>query len=68
MIRHNQKVPEDVTFIREKTYTLPITLESGSGKTEWNWENRKFAERGLFRVRRDLRAEVVLVVGVRAHP
>ena len=29
MIRHNQKVPEDVTFIREKTYTLPITLERG---------------------------------------
>ena len=26
--KHNQKAPEDVTFIREKTYTLPITLAS----------------------------------------
>ena len=24
--KRNQKAPEDVTFIREKTYTLPITL------------------------------------------
>ena len=28
--KHNQKAPEDVTFIREKTYTLPITLERES--------------------------------------
>jgi hypothetical protein len=27
--KHNQKAPEDVTFIREKTYTLPITLARG---------------------------------------
>ena len=25
--KHNQKAPEDISFIREKTYTLPITLE-----------------------------------------
>ena len=25
--KHNQKAPEDVAFIREKTYTLPITPE-----------------------------------------
>ena len=29
MEKHNQKAPEGVTFIREKTYTLP----SGSAKT-----------------------------------
>ena len=27
--KHDQKAPEDVTFIREKTYTLPITLARG---------------------------------------
>ena len=27
--KHNQKAPEDVAFIREKTYTLPITLARG---------------------------------------
>ena len=26
---HDQKVPEDVAFIRELTYALPITLEEG---------------------------------------
>ena len=25
--KHNQKAPEDMSFIREKTYTLPITPE-----------------------------------------
>ena len=25
--KHNQKAPEDTSFIREKTYTLPITPE-----------------------------------------
>ena len=29
MEKHNPKAPEDVTFIREKTYTLPITLARG---------------------------------------
>ena len=24
--KHNQRAPEDIAFIREKTYTLPITL------------------------------------------
>ena len=27
--KHNQKAPEDMSFIREKTYTLPITLARG---------------------------------------
>ena len=27
--KHSQKAPEDVAFIREKTYTLPITLARG---------------------------------------
>jgi len=27
--RHNQRAPEVVAFIREKTYTLPITLKEG---------------------------------------
>ena len=27
--KHNQRAPEDVAFIREKTYTLPITLARG---------------------------------------
>ena len=27
--KHNQKAPEDTSFIREKTYTLPITLARG---------------------------------------
>ena len=27
--KHNQKAPEEMSFIREKTYTLPITLARG---------------------------------------
>jgi len=30
--KHNQKAPEDMSFIREKTYTLPI----------WKCENTRF--------------------------
>jgi hypothetical protein len=30
--KHNQKAPEDMSFIREKTYTLPI----------WKCENIRF--------------------------
>jgi hypothetical protein len=47
--KHNQKAPEDVafirektyTFIREKTYTLPITLERGLSLYPCRLEMRK---------------------------
>ena len=45
--KHNQKAPEDVAFIREKTYTLPITLGRGlriRGRTKKGKEKRKKRE------------------------